>query len=102
VVSLTLRQNTSLSMGTASASSRKNRRCGVFGLVGLHYRSSHRKPFAVPIGQGKLRQHYIARRKSVCIFEESSYSAYAILGLNFKRLIEIHAKVTAHYIYLTS
>src|SRR5699024_3160568 len=24
-----------------------------------------------PIGQGKLRQHYIPRRKLVCIFEES-------------------------------
>jgi len=23
------------------------------------------------LGQGRLRQHYIARRKSVCIFEES-------------------------------
>src|SRR5699024_11404690 len=49
------------------------------------YRSSHRKPFAVPIGQGKLRQYYIARRKSVCIFEKSSYSAYASID----RLISV-------------
>src|SRR5690625_391005 len=45
--------------------------CGVSRLMGLHYRSSHRRPFAIPAGQGRLRQHYIARRKSVCIFEES-------------------------------
>src|SRR5690625_4364758 len=45
--------------------------CGVSRLMGLHYRSSHRRPFAVPAGQGRLRQRYIARRKSVCIFEES-------------------------------
>src|SRR5699024_1317580 len=29
------------------------------------------KAHAIPVGQGELRQHYIARRKSVCIFEES-------------------------------
>src|SRR5699024_9270477 len=45
--------------------------CGVLKLMGLDYRSSHRRPFAIPVGQGELRQHYIARRKSVCIFEES-------------------------------
>jgi len=44
---------------------------GVSRLMGLHYRSSHRRPFAIPAGQGRLRQRYIARRKSVCIFEES-------------------------------
>src|SRR5699024_4622908 len=44
---------------------------GVSRLMGLHCRSSHRRPFAIPAGQGELRQHYIARRKSVCIFEES-------------------------------
>src|SRR5699024_12599585 len=44
---------------------------GVSRLMGLHCRSSHRRPFAIPAGQGRLRQHYIARRKSVCIFEES-------------------------------
>src|SRR5690625_528106 len=33
--------------------------------------SPHRKPF-VPAGQGRLRQRYIARRKLVCIFEEST------------------------------
>ena len=32
---------------------------------------------AVPAGQGMLRQRYIARRKSVFIFEESPYSACA-------------------------
>src|SRR5699024_3375614 len=42
---------------------------GVSRLMGLHYRSSHRRPFAIPAGQGELRKHYIARRKSVCIFE---------------------------------
>ena len=47
---------------------------GVSRLMGLHYRSSHRSPFAIPAGQGELRQHYIARRKSVCIFEESQPS----------------------------
>src|SRR5699024_4283593 len=46
--------------------------CGVSRLMGLHYRSSHRRPFAIPAGQGGLRKHYIARRKLVCIFEESS------------------------------
>src|SRR5699024_11603804 len=45
--------------------------CGDSRLMGLHCRSSHRRPFAIPAGQGQLRQHYIARRKSVCIFEES-------------------------------
>src|SRR5699024_11739598 len=45
--------------------------CGVSRLMGLHYSSSHRRPFAIPVGQGGLRKHYIARRKSVCIFEES-------------------------------
>src|SRR5699024_207329 len=44
---------------------------GVSRLMGLHYSSSHRRPFAIPVGQGELRQHYIARRKSICIFEES-------------------------------
>src|SRR5699024_2283040 len=44
---------------------------GVSRLMGLHYRSSHRRPFAIPVGQGGLRKHYIARRKLVCIFEES-------------------------------
>src|SRR5690625_635285 len=44
---------------------------GVSRLMGLHYRSSHRRPFAIPAGQGGLRKHYIARRKLVCIFEES-------------------------------
>src|SRR5690625_702756 len=29
------------------------------------------KAHAIPAGQGKLRQRYIARRKLVCIFEES-------------------------------
>src|SRR5699024_2296110 len=44
---------------------------GVSRLMGLHCRSSHRRPFAIPAGQGELRKHYIARRKSICIFEES-------------------------------
>src|SRR5690625_5175659 len=44
---------------------------GVSRLMELHYRSSHRRPLAIPAGQGRLRQRYIARRKSVCIFEES-------------------------------
>src|SRR5699024_4039494 len=44
---------------------------GVSRLMGLHYRSSHRRPFAIPAGQGRLRQRYIARRKLICIFEES-------------------------------
>src|SRR5690625_6890833 len=39
--------------------------------MGLHYRSSHRRPFAIPVGQGRLRQRYIARRKLIYIFEES-------------------------------
>src|SRR5690625_2732931 len=29
------------------------------------------KAHAIPAGQGELRKHYFARRKSVCIFEES-------------------------------
>src|SRR5699024_7237399 len=45
--------------------------CGVLRLMGLHYRSSHRRPFAIPAGQGRLRQRYIARRKLIYIFEES-------------------------------
>src|SRR5699024_5962973 len=44
---------------------------GVSRLMGLHYRLSHRRPFAIPAGQGRLRQRYIARRKLICIFEES-------------------------------
>ncbi len=35
---------------------------------------------AVPIGQGMLRQRYIARRKLIFIFEESPYSASTKLG----------------------
>src|SRR5690625_543053 len=53
-------------------------------LMGLHYRSSHRRPFAIPAGQGELRQHYIARRKLVCIFEESPPSV-AINGVCFEQ-----------------
>ncbi|RKQ37957.1 hypothetical protein D8M06_03940 [Oceanobacillus halophilus] len=34
---------------------------------------------AFPAGQGRLRLHYIARRKLVFIFEESPYSASIIL-----------------------
>src|SRR5699024_5782635 len=47
---------------------------GVSRLMGLHCRSSHRRPFAILGEQGELRQTYIARRKSVCIFEESQPS----------------------------
>src|SRR5699024_1636834 len=37
--------------------------CGGSRLMGLHYRSSHRKPFTIPAGQGRIRQRYTARRK---------------------------------------
>src|SRR5690625_474604 len=57
---------------------------GVSRLMGLHYRSSHRRPFAIPAGQGKLRQRYIARRKLVCIFEESPPSV-PINGVCFEQ-----------------
>src|SRR5699024_7629258 len=40
---------------TSASSEAKNASCGVFGLVGLHYRSPHRKPFAIPAGVTALR-----------------------------------------------
>ncbi len=63
---ISFRQNTTLSMGTASAN-----------LVKKSPLPSGSSARAVPIGQGTLRQRYIARRKWLCIFEESPYSAYA-------------------------
>src|SRR5699024_6698463 len=54
--------------------------CGVSRLMGLHYRSSHRKPFAIPAGQGRIRQRYTARRKLFFIFEESPPSVPINVG----------------------
>src|SRR5690625_2255797 len=48
-----------LSAGTASATSR-NPLCGVFRLVGLHYRSSHRRPFAIPAGVTAFHSNQLA------------------------------------------
>src|SRR5699024_151195 len=92
-----LRQNTSLSMGQeelgfilpiSASSEAKNAFSGVFRLVGLHYRSSHRKPFAFPIGQGKLRS--ITSHEEVAIvitYKNNLTKKAAILRCFFESLL---------------
>src|SRR5690606_10148140 len=67
-----LRQNTPLSAGPASASSRKVRLCGVFGHV------------LFPQDKEGFGSINIARRKWFFIFEESTYSACASLVFYLK------------------
>src|SRR5699024_6351582 len=88
---------------------------GVSRLMGLHYRSSHRRPFAIPAGQGRLRQRYIARRKLIYIFEESppsvpincavlrttkdniSYGSYYKLAKTFMKLTGMNQNSKANH-----
>src|SRR5699024_306393 len=78
-----IRFGQSLSVGNASASSEaKPLSAGSSAGTGTAHCSSHRKPLrllvppkslvAFPAGQGRLRQHCIARRKLGFIFEEST------------------------------
>src|SRR5690625_4949334 len=52
---------------------------GVSRLMGLHYRSSHRRPFAIPAGVAAFRSNQLGKRSILLIFQPAQQMEYTRL-----------------------